>query len=101
MDLEFLGRFTRLAGEGEGWSYTYAGCYQRLLGLADRGWLPVVISDDSISSLKKINLHDLRPEEWRTRDKDPPLPLPPSGKLLDLALNWVATDRQLGRLDMV
>ena len=81
---KFLVRFSRLAGEGEGWSYTYAGWYQRLLGLADRGWLPVVISDNSMSSLKKINLHDLRPAEWRAEgDKDPSLPLPPSGKLPD------------------
>lgn len=81
---KFLIRFARIAGEGEGWSYTYAGWYQRLLGLADRGWLPVVISDDSLSSLKKINLHDLRPPEWRTEgDKDPSLPLPPAGKLQD------------------
>lgn len=80
---KFLSRFIRIAGEGEGWNYTYAGWYQRLLGLADRGWLPVVFSDDSVSSLKKINLYDLRPEEWRTGDKDPSLPLPPSGKLLD------------------
>jgi hypothetical protein len=80
---KFLERFARLAGEGEGWSYTYAGWYQRLLGLAERGWLPVVMSDDSTSSLKKINLSDLRPEEWRaTGDaKKPSLPLPPAGKL--------------------
>jgi hypothetical protein len=80
---KFLERFARLAGEGEGWSYTYAGWYQRLLGLAERGWLPVVMSDDSTSSLKKINLSDLRPEEWRATGgaKKPSLPLPPAGKL--------------------
>ncbi len=62
---KFLARFTRLAGKGEGWSYVYAGWYQRLLGLADRGWMPVVIHDGSDCSLKKINLFDLRPEDWK------------------------------------
>lgn len=80
---KFLARFTELASRGEGWSYSYAGWYQRLLGLADRGWMPVVLSDDdTTSSYKKINLHDLRPAEWRAEDgKKPSLPLPPAGKL--------------------
>jgi hypothetical protein len=72
----------RLAGQGEGWSYVYAGWYQRLLGLADRGWMPVVIHDGYNCSLKKINLFDLRPEDWKiANEKEPSLPLPPSGKL--------------------
>ena len=79
---KFLVRFIKLAGQGEGWSYAYAGWYQRLLGLADRGWMPVVLSDDDISSYTRINLHDLRPPEWRTEnEKKPSLPLPPVGKL--------------------
>ncbi|UQR62959.1 hypothetical protein LRP30_40540 [Bradyrhizobium sp. C-145] len=78
---KFVGRFVRLAGEGKGWSYTYAGWYQRLLGLAERGWLPVVMHDGPSSSLKKINLSDLRPAEWRTEgEQQPSLPLPPAGK---------------------
>jgi len=82
--VKFVTRFARLAGEGEGWSYTYAGWYQRLLGLAERGWLPVVMSDSPASSLKRINLQDLRPAEWRSeRDAKPSLPLPPAGKLQD------------------
>ncbi|MGY3692197.1 hypothetical protein ACVIGA_002277 [Bradyrhizobium sp. USDA 3240] len=79
---KFVTRFTRLADEGEGWSYTYAGWYQRLLGLAERGWMPVVMSDDPSSSLKKVNLQDLRPSEWRREgDGKQSLPLPPAGKL--------------------
>ena len=79
---KFLARFTRLAGQGEGWSYVYAGWYQRLFGLAERGWMPVVIHDGSNCSLKKINLFDLRPEDWKIpNEKVPSLPLPPSGKL--------------------
>jgi len=79
---KFLTRFTELASRGEGWSYAYAGWYQRLLGLADRGWMPVVLSDDDTSSYKKINLQDLRPAEWHTEnDKKLALPLPPAGKL--------------------
>lgn len=82
---KFVERFGALATQGEGWSYAYAGWYQRLLGLAERGWLPVVISDDDSSSLKQINLFDHRPPEWRTGQdvKAPSLPLPPAGKLQD------------------
>jgi hypothetical protein len=69
---KFLARFTELSRQGEGWSYAYAGWYQRLLGLADRGWMPVVI-DDNGSSTKKINLYDLRPAEWRTGSRKKPL----------------------------
>ena len=77
---KFLARFTELARQGEGWSYAYAGWYQRLLGLAERGWMPVVIDDDGCST-KKINLYDRRPAEWRTGNgKEPSLPLPPAGK---------------------
>jgi hypothetical protein len=44
--------------------------------------MPVVISDDGSSSYKKINLHDARPDNWRTGgEKKPSLPLPPAGKL--------------------
>ena len=63
---KFLARFTGLASRGEGWSYAYAGWYQRLLGLADRGWMPFVLADYT-HSYKKINLQDIRPAEWRTR----------------------------------
>jgi hypothetical protein len=79
---KFLARFTRLAGQGEGWSYAYAGCYQRLLGLAEQGWMPVVLDDSSPFLRTKIPLQDVRPEEWRTEnDQKPSLPLPPAGKL--------------------
>ena len=79
---KFLARFTKLASHGEGWSYVYAGRYQRLLGPADRGWLPVVLSDYGSFSYKHVDLHDLRPAEWRTaNEKKPSLPLPPAGKL--------------------
>jgi hypothetical protein len=79
---KFLIRFTRLAGQGEGWSYVYAGWYQRLLGLAEQGWIPVVLSDYGSFSFKRITLEDHRPQEWRTaNEKAPTLPLPPSGKL--------------------
>lgn len=80
---KFLARFTQLARQGEGWSYAYAGWYQRMLGLAERGWMPVVIYDSDSCSLKRINLFDHRPEEWRrgADEKVPTLPLPPAGKL--------------------
>lgn len=79
---KLLTRFARLASQGEGWSYAYAGWYQRLLGLAERGWIPVVASDYGSFSFSKVTLEDHRPPEWRTaNDKTPTLPLPPAGKL--------------------
>lgn len=79
---KFLARFTSLTAQGEGWSYAYAGWYQRLLGLAEQGWMPVVLADYSPFLRTKIPLQDLRPAEWRTEnDQKPTLPLPPGGKL--------------------
>lgn len=79
---KFLARFTRLAAQGEGWSYAYAGWYQRLLGLAEAGWMPVVLADHSPFLRTKIPLQDTRPDEWRTEnDEKPTLPAPPAGKL--------------------
>jgi Uncharacterized alpha/beta hydrolase domain (DUF2235) len=79
---KFLVRFTRLAGQGEGWSYVYAGWYQRLLGLAERGWMPAVASHYGSFSFTKITLEDHRPAEWQIEnEKRPSLPLPPVGKL--------------------
>ena len=79
---KFLVRFTRLAGQGEGWCYAYAGWYQRLLGLAERGWMPFVFAEFNPISRREIYLADLRPAEWRTEnDQEPTLPLPPAGKL--------------------
>jgi hypothetical protein len=44
--------------------------------------MPVVIHNGSDCSLKKINPFDLRPEDWKiANEKEPSLPLPPSGKL--------------------
>jgi hypothetical protein len=79
---KLLDRFQMLAPRGQGWNYAYAGWYQRLLGLAEQGWLPFVISDYTSISFERIPLHDVRPAEWRTsKEEAPSLPLPPSGKL--------------------
>jgi hypothetical protein len=79
---KFLDRFSLLAFRGEGWSYAYAGWYQRLLGLAERGWLPVVLSDHNSVSYEQIPLQDIRPTEWKTSNEEKPsLPLPSPGKL--------------------
>jgi hypothetical protein len=43
---KFVGRFDRLAERGRGWDYPYAGWYVHLLGLAETGWLPFVLSDN-------------------------------------------------------
>jgi hypothetical protein len=79
---KFLNRFSMLARRGEGWSYAYAGWYQRLLGLAERGWLPVVLSDYNSVSYEQIPLDDLRPTEWKTSNEEKPsLPLSSSRKI--------------------
>ena len=57
--------FRLLADTGQGWDYHYAGWYQRLLGLAEAGWLPVVLRDYSEVSWDRIPLEDVRPREWR------------------------------------
>lgn len=98
---KFLARFTRLAGQGEGWSYVYAGWYQRLLGLAGRAWIPVVASDYGSFSFSRVTLENHRLPEWRTaNDKTPTLPLPPSGKLQEdlkrLRLSMAPASRQAG-----
>jgi hypothetical protein len=38
-------RFRLVADGGQGWDYPYAGWYQRLLGLAEAGWFPVVFQE--------------------------------------------------------
>jgi hypothetical protein len=79
---KFLDRFRLLADTGQGWDYQYAGWYQRLLGLAEAGWLPVVLRDYSEVSWDRIPLEDLRPREWRGGQENIPiLPLPPPGDL--------------------
>jgi hypothetical protein len=79
---KFLARFSTLAECGRGWDYVYAGWYQRLLGYAERGWMPYVFSDDESISLKKLYLQDLRPADWRDmNERAPVLPSPPRGKL--------------------
>jgi hypothetical protein len=79
---KFEVRFTTLARRSVGWNYSYAGWYQRLLGLAEQGWIPVVLSDYNSVSFEQIPLDDLRPPELRTSNQEKPsLPLPPPGKL--------------------
>jgi hypothetical protein len=79
---KFLARFRLVADRGQGWDYPYAGWYQRLLGLAEAGWLPVVLQDYCKVSYDCIPLDDLRPRDWRAdQEKTPTLPLPPPGEL--------------------
>jgi hypothetical protein len=79
---KFLMRFHVVADEGKGWDYRYAGWYQRLLGLAEAGWFPVVLRDYCEVSYDYIPLDDLRPRSWHAEQEErPTLPLPPPGKL--------------------
>jgi hypothetical protein len=80
---KFVDRFPRVAREGSGWDYQYAGWFQRLLGAAERGFLPVVLWDAIDIPFDRVPLRDVRPASW-IRD-DPTvqdcLPLPPGGEL--------------------
>jgi hypothetical protein len=59
---KFVQRFRKLSEQGEGFDYSYAGWYVRLLGLADAGWLPVVLTDHAPVVDDCIPLNDFRPE---------------------------------------
>jgi hypothetical protein len=79
---KFLKRFRVVAESGQGWDYPYAGWYQRLLGLAEAGWFPVVLRDYSDVSYDRVSLDDVRPREWHVDQEEAPiLPLPPPGEL--------------------
>jgi hypothetical protein len=79
---KFVERFSSLAECGRGWDYVYVGWYQRMLGLAENGWIPFVFSDDERPSVRKLYLQDMRPPEWRREnEKGPLLPSPPRGRL--------------------
>src|SRR5262249_44202109 len=79
---KFLNRFRVVADSGHGWDYPYVGWYQRLLGLAEAGWLPIVLRDYSDVSYDRIPLDDVRPKEWHVDHEELPiLPLPPPGEL--------------------
>jgi hypothetical protein len=79
---KFIKRFCVLADSGKGWDYRYAGWYEHLLGLAEAGWLPVVLRDYGRVYRNHIPVDDVRPAEWRRdHEEKPRLPAPPSGKL--------------------
>ena len=79
---KFLKRFRVVADSGQGWDYPYAGWYQRLLGLAEAGRLPVVLQDYGDVSYDRVPLDDVRPREWHVDQEETPiLPLPPPGEL--------------------
>jgi hypothetical protein len=79
---KFVRRFRTVADSGCGWDYHYAGWYQRLLGLAEAGWLPVVLRDYVDIVYDHIPLDDVRPGEWQVSEGElPTLPSPPPGEL--------------------
>jgi hypothetical protein len=78
---KFIKQFPALANSGRGWDYRYAGWYERLLGLAEAGWLPVVLQDYGEVSFEHIPLLDVRPKgRSREQKESPELPLPPRGE---------------------
>jgi hypothetical protein len=76
---KFMQRFQNLSEQGKGFDYSYAGWYLRLLGLAEAGWLPIVLADYAPVVYDRIPLEDLRPE--KRKPETPILPLPPPGGL--------------------
>jgi hypothetical protein len=79
---KFLARFPGLAEAGDGWDYAYVGWFQRLIGLAERGWFPEVFSSSHSPGRQSIQLTDMRPDSWRECGQERPhLPLPPQGEL--------------------
>jgi hypothetical protein len=62
--------------------FDHGGWYQRLLGLAEAGWLPVVLRDYVEVVYDQIPLDDVRPREWQVpQGETPTLPNPPPGEL--------------------
>ena len=67
---------------GHGWDYPYAGWYLRLLGYAERGFLPYLFDEYTSLSWEQLHLRDYRPDDWRHSKEEPPvLPLPAPGML--------------------
>ncbi|QDH17241.1 hypothetical protein [Swingsia samuiensis] len=76
--VKFLERFPELSRCGRGWDYEYSGWFQRLLGLAERGWLPYICADYQEIRNDFLYLHDGRFEKINTSlDEAPKLPNPP------------------------
>jgi hypothetical protein len=79
---KFVGRFLLLSSLGQDWDYEYAGWYLRLLGYAERGWLPYVFAEYEDTSFKRLPLRDMRPEDRRpSLEESVVLPVPPPGLL--------------------
>jgi hypothetical protein len=80
---KFIDRFPLLSMNSQGWDYPYAGWYLRLLGIAERGWLPYVFAEYEKTSFERLHLRDTRPDDWRnsTEEEPPVLPVPPPGTL--------------------
>jgi hypothetical protein len=79
---KFVERFHLLCDQGKGFDYAYAGWYVRLLGIAEAGWLPVVMSDYAPVVFDRIPLNNFLPDTRKLGEgAQPILPLPPPGEL--------------------
>lgn len=80
---KFVQRFDRLGEAERGWDYPYAGWYVHVLGLAERGWVPVVLADGVETRFNCVPLDDVRSAAWKDdRDDGKPfLSMPPAGEL--------------------
>ena len=56
--------------------------YQRLLGLAEAGWLPVALRDYSDVSYDRVPLDDIRSRGWHVDQEDADPAATPSGETI-------------------
>ncbi|QDH26072.1 hypothetical protein D5366_11705 (plasmid) [Neokomagataea tanensis] len=77
---KFIERFPELVQSGYGWDYAYAGWYQRLLGLAEEGWLPCAFGPYLDPNRQYLHVQDCRYGlEGVREERAPLLPNPPPG----------------------
>jgi hypothetical protein len=77
----FIERFPQVCADSRGADWAYAGWFVELLGIAERGWFPIVYADwriDEEHGLELIYPGDQEPDEHK-----PSLPPPPPGEALD------------------
>ena len=67
----FIDRFTRLAYEGIGMDYAYAGWFVAMLGAVEHGRLPAFYADYELD-LSRIDLPPRIPVGWRSGQGHPP-----------------------------
>ena len=89
----FLERFPLLCEAGRGSDWDYAGWFVEMLGLAERGWFPIVYQDGDVDESHGLELTN--PDE--VPETKPTLPPPPPGEVEDPG--WPEQDQSQYRED--